>query len=131
MARIVGVDLPKEKRIDVALRYLYGVGPALSRQILDKAQMDHGLRVKNLTDEQVTKLTTVIQRDYKMEGDLKREIAQHIKRLVDIGCCRGLRHRKGLPVRGQRTHTNARTRKGPRRILSAIRPTAPTPKKEG
>lgn len=118
MARIVGVDLPKEKRVDVALTYLYGVGPSQSRQILVKAQVAPEVRVKALTDEQVTKLQTVIQREYKVEGDLKREIAQHIKRLVDIGCYRGLRHRKGLPVRGQRTHTNARTRKGPRKTVA-------------
>ncbi|MBI4227823.1 MAG: 30S ribosomal protein S13 [Candidatus Omnitrophica bacterium] len=130
MARVIGVDLPKEKRVDVALTYLYGVGPAVSRQILTKAQVAPEVRVKALTDEQVTKLQTVIQREYKVEGDLKREIAQHIKRLVDIGCYRGLRHRKGLPVRGQRTHTNARTRKGPRRILSVIKPAAPAKKKE-
>ena len=134
MARIIGVDLPKEKRVDVALTYLYGIGPALSRDVLAKAQVDPTIRVKQLTDEQVTKLTTVIQREYKVEGDLKREIAQNIKRLVDIGCYRGIRHRKGLPVRGQRTHTNARTRKGPRRLLSVIKPAAaakPAPKKEG
>ena len=128
MARLIGVDLPKEKRVDVALGYLYGVGPTLSRQILTKAQVAPEIRVKDLTDEQVTKLQTVIQREYKVEGDLKREVAQNIKRLVDIGCYRGLRHRKGLPVRGQRTHTNARTRKGPRRILSVIKPAAPAKK---
>jgi small subunit ribosomal protein S13 len=122
------VDLPKEKRVDVALRYLYGVGPTLSRQILTKAQVAPEVRVKDLTDEQVTKLQTIIQREYKVEGDLKREVAQHIKRLVDIGCYRGIRHRKGLPVRGQRTHTNARTRKGPRRILSVTKPAAPAKK---
>ncbi|MBI4313686.1 MAG: 30S ribosomal protein S13 [Candidatus Omnitrophica bacterium] len=127
MARILGVDLPKGKRVDVALCYLYGVGPQLSRVILEKAQVGPEIRVKNLTDEQVTKLTGIIQRDYKVEGDLKRDIAQNIKRLVDIGCYRGIRHRKGLPVRGQRTHTNARTRKGPRRILSSMRPVAGKP----
>ena len=127
MARIMGVDLPKEKRVDVALRYLYGVGTVLSSTILTKAQVAPEIRVKDLTDEQVTKLTNIIQRDYKVEGDLKREIAQNIKRLVDIGCYRGIRHRKGLPVRGQRTHTNARTRKGPRRILSVIKPAASKP----
>ena len=131
MARIMGVDLPKDKRVDVALTRLYGVGWTLSRAILGKAQVGPDIRVKDLTDEQVTKLTTAIQREYKVEGDLKRDIAQNIKRLVDIGCYRGLRHRKGLPVRGQRTHTNARTRKGPRRILSSIKPAAPAPKKEG
>ena len=122
MARLIGIDLPKEKRVDVALTYLYGVGPTQSKHILAKAQVAPDVRVKALTDEQVTKLQTIIQREYKVEGDLKREIAQNIKRLVDIGCYRGLRHRKGLPVRGQRTHTNARTRKGPRRILSVMKP---------
>ena len=131
MARLIGIDLPKEKRVDVALSYLYGVGPTLSRVILTKAQVAPEIRVKNLTDEQVTKLTAVIQKEYKVEGDLKREIAQNIKRLVDIGCYRGIRHRKGLPVHGQRTHTNARTRKGPRRLLSVMKPTAPAAKKEG
>lgn len=136
MARIVGVDLPKEKRVDVALTYIYGIGWTTSRAILTKTQIDPTTRVKQLTDEQVTKLTAVIQREHKVEGDLKREVAQNIKRLVDIGCYRGIRHRKGLPVRGQRTHTNARTRKGPRRILSA-RPTPsaggakPLPPKKG
>jgi len=124
MARIVGVDVPKEKRLDVALTYLYGVGRSLSREILTKAQVSPEIRVTDLTDEQVTKLTTVIQRECKVEGDLKREVAQNIKRLVDIGCYRGIRHRRGLPVRGQRTHTNARTRKGPRRLLSVIKPAA-------
>ena len=131
MARLLGIDLPKEKRVDVALTYLYGVGHTLSRTILTKAQVAPEIRVRDLTDEQVTKLTSVIQKEYKVEGDLKREIAKNIKRMVDIGCYRGIRHRKGLPVRGQRTHTNARTRKGPRRILSAIKPAAPAPKKEG
>ena len=127
MARIIGVDLPKGKRIDVGLRYLYGVGPALSAHILAKAQIAPEIRVKDLTDDQVNKLTSIIQREYKVEGDLKREVAQNIKRLVDIGCYRGIRHRRGLPVRGQRTHTNARTRKGPRRILSVIKPVAAKP----
>lgn len=131
MARLIGIDLPKEKRVDVALRYLYGVGPTLSREILTKAQVAPEVRVKDLTDEQVTKLTAVIQKEYKVEGDLKREIAQNIKRLVDVGCYRGIRHRRGLPVRGQRTHTNARTRKGPRRLLSVSKPAAPAAKKEG
>lgn len=133
MARIMGVDLPKGKRIDVALTYLYGVGRTLSREIVEKAQIPPEVRVKDLVDEQVTKLNAVIAREVKVEGDLKREVAQNIKRLVDIGCYRGIRHRKGLPVRGQRTHTNARTRKGPRRILSVIKPVAPKPqvKKEG
>tara|TARA_B100000315_G_C14371108_1_gene492988 strand:- start:369 stop:761 length:393 start_codon:yes stop_codon:yes gene_type:complete len=122
MARIVGVDLPKEKRIDIALRYLYGVGPVRSVAILKKANVAAETRVKKLTDEEVTRIANVIGEEYKVEGDLKREVAQDIKRLVDIGSYRGIRHRRGLPVRGQRTCTNARTRKGPRRILASIRP---------
>ncbi len=115
MPRVVGVDLPREKRIDVALSYLYGVGPALSVKILGKAGIDPKLRAKDLTDEQVTRLNGIITQGYKVEGDLRRDISQNIRRLIDIGSYRGLRHRRGLPVRGQRTHTNARTRKGPKR----------------
>ena len=117
MPRIVGVDLPKEKRLDVALNYIYGIGPALSRKILAQAQMDPSKRAKDLTDDEVAKLSQVISSTYKVEGDLRRDISANVKRLIDIGSYRGFRHRRGLPVRGQRTHTNARTRKGPRRIL--------------
>ena len=126
MARVAGVDLPKHKRIDVALRYLYGVGPVLSAQILAKAGIDPALRAKNLTDEQVTRIHGAMTQTYKVEGDLRRELSQNIRRLIDIGSYRGLRHRRGLPVRGQRTHTNARTRKGPRAAVGVRkRPAAP------
>ena len=115
MPRIMGVDLPREKRIDVALTYLYGVGHSRSAEILGKAGVKPEVRAKDLTDDQVTRIASVITQGYKIEGDLRREISQNIRRLIDIGSYRGLRHRRGLPVRGQRTHTNARTRKGPRR----------------
>jgi len=121
MPRIVGVDIPKEKRIDIALTYLYGIGRPLAAEVLMKAQVDPATRAKNLTDEEITRLTAVISQGVKVEGDLKREVSQNIKRLIDIGSYRGLRHRKGLPVRGQRTHTNARTRKGPRRMILGVR----------
>ena len=121
MPRIVGVDLPKEKRIEVSLRYIYGIGPKNSLKILNAAGVDPGRRAKDLTEEEVSKIASVIQKDYKVEGDLRREIADNVKRLADIGCYRGLRHRKGLPVRGQRTRTNARTRKGPRKTVGVMR----------
>ena len=114
MPRIVGVDVPKEKRIEVALTYLFGVGPSTSRRVLAVTQIDPNKRAKDLTDEEVSKLTLTIQATTKVEGDLRREVASHIKRLIDVGSYRGLRHKKGLPVRGQRTRTNARSRKGPR-----------------
>ncbi|MBI3330746.1 MAG: 30S ribosomal protein S13 [Candidatus Omnitrophica bacterium] len=114
MPRIVGVDVPKEKRIETALTYLYGVGRPLSRKVLAATQIDPNKRAKDLTDEEVAKLTQTIQATAKVEGDLRREVAGNIKRLIDIGSYRGLRHKKGLPVRGQQTRTNARTRKGPR-----------------
>ena len=120
MPRILGVDLPKEKRIEAALPYLYGIGPALSRRILQQAQIDGNKRAKDLSDEEVSKITAIIQRGYRIEGDLRREVSQNIKRLIDIGSYRGLRHKKGLPARGQRTKTNARTRKGKKRIIGAI-----------
>lgn len=106
--------MPKGKRIDVALTYLYGVGPSLAREILSKAQIEPQIRAKDLSEDQITRITSVIAQGYKVEGDLKREVSQNIKRYIDIGSYRGLRHRRGLPVRGQRSHTNARTRKGPR-----------------
>lgn len=112
MARIAGVDLPRDKRVEAALPYLYGLGWTLSREILAKAQVDPDIRVRDLTDDQVAALREVIERDYKVEGDLRSEVQRNIKRLVEIGCYRGLRHRRSLPVRGQRTKTNARTRKG-------------------
>ncbi len=116
MARVVGVDLPRDKRVEAALQYIYGVGLTRSSEILAKAGVDADVRVRDLTDEQVSKITAVIQNEYKVEGDLRREVTGNIKRLMDINCYRGQRHKRGLPVRGQRTHTNARTRKGPKRI---------------
>ena len=112
MARIAGVDLPRDKRIEYALPYIYGIGLTLSREILSKTGINPDTRVRDLTDEEVAKLRETIDGDYKVEGDRRREISMNIKRLTDLGCYRGLRHRRGLPVRGQRTHTNARTRKG-------------------
>ncbi len=119
MARIAGVDLPREKRIEIGLTYIYGIGVASSNKILAKAGINPDTRVKDLTDDQVNSIRNVLDEDeYKLEGDLRREVALNIKRLTEIGCYRGLRHRKGLPVRGQRTKTNARTRKGPRKLVS-------------
>ncbi|MEW8976847.1 MAG: 30S ribosomal protein S13 [Symbiobacterium sp.] len=118
MARIAGVDLPRDKRIEAALPYIYGIGWSLSREILQKTGIDPNIRVRDLTEEQVAKLREVIDHEYKVEGDLQREVQMNIKRLIEIGCYRGLRHRRGLPVRGQRTKTNARTRKGPRRTVA-------------
>ena len=114
MPRIVGVDLPRDKRTEIALTYLFGVGRSMSRKILAETQVSPDKRAKDLTDEEVSKLTRAIQSGYKVEGDLRREIAGNIKRLMDVGTYRGTRHKKGLPVRGQQTRTNARTRKGPR-----------------
>jgi small subunit ribosomal protein S13 len=114
--RILGVDLPKEKRTEIALTYLFGVGRSLSNKVLKEANVDGNKRAKDLSEEEVSKITSIIQKNYKVEGDLRREISQNIKRLIDIGSYRGLRHRRSLPVRGQRTRTNARTRKGPRKI---------------
>ncbi len=113
MARIAGVNLPTAKRLEIALRYIYGVGPKNSLEICSKAGLSPSIRVNKLTEEEVSKLREIIDANYSVEGDLKREVYMNIKRLMDLGCYRGLRHRKGLPVRGQRTHTNARTRKGP------------------
>src|SRR5918912_987711 len=119
MARIAGVDLPRHKHIAYALPYLYGVGHALARQIFERAQIPPNKRTEELTEGEIKKIRELLEGDYKVEGDLRREVQTNIKRLMDIGCYRGLRHRKGLPVNGQRTHTNARTRKGPRKgILS-------------
>lgn len=118
MARIAGVDLPRDKRVEAALPYIYGIGWSTSREILKKTEIDPDIRVRDLTEEQVAKLREVIDRDYKVEGDLQREVQLNIKRLIEIGSYRGLRHRRGLPVRGQRTKTNARTRKGPRRTVA-------------
>lgn len=115
MARIAGVDLPREKRVEVGLTYIYGIGPSRAREILSATGVNPDTRVRNLTEEEVVRLREFIDKNYKVEGDLRRDVSQDIKRLMEIGCYRGLRHRRGLPVRGQRTHTNARTRKGPRR----------------
>jgi len=125
MPRIVGVDLPKDKRIEVALAYLYGIGRRLSGSVLAQAQVDPNKRAKDLTDDEVAKLTHVLQSSYKVEGDLRREQSANIKRLIDIGSYRGLRHKRGLPVRGQRTRTNARTRKGPRPRVGVRKKTRP------
>jgi len=121
MPRILGVDIPKEKRIEIALTYLYGVGRPLSNKILAEAQISPDKRAKDLSEEEVSRITSTIQKNgLRLEGDLHRDIAQNIKRLMDIGSWRGLRHKKGLPVRGQRTRTNARTRKGPRKGGMAV-----------
>ena len=115
MARIAGIDLPRNKRIEVALTYIFGIGRTSARKICEVANVDLDTRTDQLSEGDVIRLRETIERDHKVEGDLRREVAQNIKLLMDIGCYRGLRHRRGLPVRGQRTHTNARTRKGPRR----------------
>ncbi len=115
MARIAGIDLPRQKRIDIALTYIYGIGRSSAAKLLQEAGVEGGIKTADLTDAQITSIRQVIDSHYKVEGDLRREISMNIKRLMDLGCYRGLRHRRGLPVRGQRTHTNARTRKGPRR----------------
>lgn len=115
MARIAGVDIPRDKRIEVALTYLYGIGRSTSNDILSQAGIDPNKRTNTLTDEEIAKIRDIIEQDHKIEGDLRKEVNINIKRLMDIGCYRGLRHRRGLPVRGQRTRTNSRTRKGPRK----------------
>ena len=116
MARLVGVDLPRQKRVEVGLQSIFGIGPTRAKELVAKTGISAESRVQDLTDEQVNTLSAVIQADYKVEGDLRREVTSNIKRLMDINCYRGLRHKRNLPVRGQRTHTNARTRKGPRRM---------------
>ncbi|MGQ9779030.1 MAG: 30S ribosomal protein S13 [Bacillota bacterium] len=121
MARIAGVDLPRDKRIEIALTYIYGLGLTTAREVLAKAGVNPDTRVRDLTEEEVTKLREIIDRDYKVEGDLRREEAMNIKRLIEIGSYRGLRHRRGLPVRGQRTRTNARTRKGVKKTVGVRR----------
>ncbi|MCP4686338.1 MAG: 30S ribosomal protein S13 [bacterium] len=121
MARIAGVDLPKEKRIEVGLTYIFGIGPYTAAQILKKTGVKEDTRVNKLSDGDVAKLRSVIENDYSVEGNLRSEISMNIKRLIDIGSYRGLRHRRGLPVRGQRTKTNARTRKGPRRAVGGLK----------
>lgn len=121
MPKILGIDIPGKKRVAYSLRYIYGVGPSRAEEIVRKANIDFSKKADDLTGEELTRLTTVLQDGYVLEGDLRRETAQNIRRLISIGSYRGSRHRKGLPVRGQRTHTNGRTRKGPRRTVGAVR----------
>ena len=129
MARIAGVDLPREKRVEIALTYIYGIGNTTPKKIVALAGVNPVTRTKDLTDDEVRKIRETIEQVTKVEGDLRREISLNIKRLMDLGCYRGLRHRKGLPVRGQRTHTNARTRKGPKRgLIRKPAAAAPAPK---
>jgi len=118
MARIAGVDLPREKRAEIGLTYIFGIGRSSANRILKEAKVNPDTRIRDLTDEEVARIRDVVDRTQKVEGDLRREVALNIKRLVEIGCYRGIRHRRGLPVRGQRTKTNARTRKGPRRTVA-------------
>jgi len=131
LARIAGVDLPNEKRIEVALTYIFGIGPSTARKILSTTKVDPNKRVKNLTDEEAARLRNEIEQNYRIEGSLKTETGMNIKRLMDIGAYRGLRHRRSLPVRGQRTRTNARTRKGPKKTAGAVRRAKPKPGKKG
>lgn len=128
MPRLLGVDIPREKRTDVALTYLYGIGLATSRKILAEAQIKNDLRAKDLTEKDISTITTILQKNYKIEGDLRREIKQNIKRLMDVRAYRGVRHMRGLPVRGQRTHSNARTRKGPSKAIGGLNKKPPSPK---
>ncbi|MEI6147556.1 MAG: 30S ribosomal protein S13 [bacterium] len=121
MPRILGVDIPGKKRIEYSLRYLYGIGPTNAKLVVEEAKIDPAKRADDLTDEELARIINVIQNNYRIEGDLRREVAQNIRRLISIGSYRGIRHKRGLPVRGQRTSTNARTRKGPRRTVGAVR----------
>jgi small subunit ribosomal protein S13 len=121
LARIAGVDLPREKRVEVGLTYIYGIGRPSAQKILKETGVDPNTRVMNLREDEIVRLREMIERDYKVEGDLRRDVSMGIKRLMDIGCYRGFRHRRGLPVRGQRTKTNARTRKGPRKQVMGVR----------
>ncbi len=125
MARIAGIDLPKDKRVDIALAYIYGVGRPLASKLVNEAQVDPSTRVKNLTEGEISKITSLITRDVKVEGDLRRELQQNVRRLIDIGSYRGFRHRRNLPCRGQRTKTNARTRRGRRKTVGAARAEKP------
>jgi small subunit ribosomal protein S13 len=118
LARIAGVDIPRDKKVNVALTYIYGVGPTISHKVLDRTNVSPDTRVKDLTEEEVNRIREIIDREYTVEGDLRREVNLNIKRLMEIGCYRGVRHRRNLPVRGQRTRTNARMRKGPRRTVA-------------
>jgi small subunit ribosomal protein S13 len=126
MARIAGIDLPPQKRVVISLQYIYGIGNKTAHEIVTRANVDLATRTKDLTEEQTRAIREIIESNYKVEGDLRREVTMNIKRLMDLGCFRGLRHRKGLPVRGQRTHTNARTRKGPKRGIVRAKATVPT-----
>ena len=126
MARIAGVDLPRQKRVEIALTYIYGIGVSRSNKILEKAKIEPSVRVKDLSEEETSRIAKIIDSEGSVEGDLRKDVAMNIKRLMEIGSYRGLRHRRNLPVRGQRTHTNARTRKGPRRAM--IRPKSSAPK---
>ena len=142
MARIAGVNIPTNKRVVIALQYIHGIGPKKANEIMEKVNIPQERRVSQLTDQEVLQIREMIDRDYMVEGDLRREVAMNIKRLMDLGCYRGLRHRRGLPVRGQRTHTNARTRKGPAKAIAgkkkaleprnrtARRPPGPRPRKD-
>jgi small subunit ribosomal protein S13 len=121
MARIAGIDVPREKRVDVSLRYIYGIGRSLADQICQAAQVAGATKTRDLTDEEVTRIREVIDRNHTVEGDLRREVRQNIQRLIEINCYRGIRHRRGLPVHGQRTRTNARSRKGPRKTVAGKR----------
>ena len=121
MARIAGVDIPREKRVDVSLRYIYGIGPSIAHVICEKTKVEPATRVRDLTDDEVTRIRELIDREYTVEGDLRREVRQNIQRLIEINCYRGIRHRRGLPVRGQRTKTNARTKRGARRTVAGKR----------
>jgi small subunit ribosomal protein S13 len=125
MARVAGVELPRNKRMEIALTYIYGVGRSMARQILDKANVPLERKSDDLTGDEQVRIRQVIDQDSKVEGDLRREVQQSIKRLMDLGCYRGIRHRRGLPVRGQRTHTNARTRKGPRKLVAGKKAAPP------
>jgi small subunit ribosomal protein S13 len=118
MARIAGVDIPREKRLVISLTYIYGIGPSLAKRICEAVAIDQSTRVRDLTDEEVNKIRAFVDANHKVEGDLRREVAGDIKRKIEIGCYQGIRHRRGLPVRGQRTHTNARTRKGPKKTVA-------------
>ena len=121
MPRIVGVDIPKEKRVEIALTYIYGIGRSVSNKILKSAGVNPSTKAKDLKEEEISRITSIIQKDVKVEGELRREISSNIKRLMDVGCYKGIRHRRSLPVRGQRTSTNARTRKGPKRTVGIKR----------
>ena len=121
MPRVLGVDIPGKKRVEYSLRYIHGIGPARARQLVEQAHVDPMKKADDLTDEEITSISNLLQANYIVEGDLRREVSQNIRRLITIGCYRGVRHRKGLPVRGQRTSTNARTRKGPRKTVGAVR----------